>query len=218
MGSPVNLLIVSEYPIVRLGVTSCLNGCTDVGSLVYAESLDQAVTALTGGSIDVVVIDLVILKPSGLSGIGTLLKHDPGIKIIVLSRHEKEPFITQCVEMGALGYVSLKSTAEELLEAVGTVSRNEKYLSRDVAYGYAISSLNKTTHAISSLTVREYQVFALLARGEAVTAIAKSLYISPKTVHVYRGNILSKLKIHNAFELTLLALKHGVISIEFFEQ
>lgn len=214
---PLSVLVISEYAIVRLGVAAYLNGNSLIGSLRSVESLQQAQSIIPESHVDVVIVDLALLKPSGLSVIAALLKQDPGIKIIVLSRNEQEPFITQCMEQGALGYVSMKCNQEELIEAIQTVYRNEKYLSHDVAYGYAIASLNKGDNPIALLTSREYQVFALLAKGTSIADVASALFISPKTVHVYRTNIFNKLKLSSSYELTLLALRHGVISLEGIE-
>ncbi len=217
MGNPISVLVISEYAIVRLGVAAYLNENPFVKSFRLAESMQEAQPVIQADDIDVVIVDLALLKLSGLSGIGMLLKQDPGIKIIVLSRNEKEPFITQCIEHGALGYISLRCGQGELIEAIRTVCRNEKYLSQDVAYGYAIASLNKADNPIARLTSREYQSFTLLAKGASINDVAAALFISPKTVHVYRANIFSKLKISSAYELTLLALRHGVISIDVLE-
>lgn len=214
---PLSILVVSEYAIVRLGVAAHLADQPLIKTLRSVESLTSALSLLANDNIEVLIVDLALLKPSGLSMISSLLKQDPGIKIIVLSRNEQEPFITQSMDNGALGYVSMKCSQDELLEAIQTVSRNEKYLSRDVAYGYAIASLNKGDNPISLLTSREYQVFTLLAKGTAINDVASALFISSKTVHVYRANIFNKLKLTSAFELTLLALRHGVISLEGIE-
>lgn len=215
--NPLSILMISEYSIVRLGVAAYLNANPLIQSLRSVESLQQAQSIIPEDNVDVMIVDLTLLKPSGLSTISTLLKQDPGIKIIVLSRNEQEPFITQCMENGALGYVSMKCSQDELLEAIQTVYRNEKYLSHDVAYGYAIASLNKGDNPIALLTSREYQVFTLLAKGTAINDVAGALFISPKTVHVYRANVFNKLKLTSAFELTLLALRHSVISLEGIE-
>lgn len=214
---PISVLLASQFSVVRLGVITYLKDCLDIVCQHQVESLQQVAEQLTHANADVAIIDLSLLKPSGLADLRLLIKQDPGLKVIVLSRSEKEPFITQCMDNGALGYLSLKCTQAELIEAIRTVYRNEKYLSQDVAYGYAMASLNKTESALSSLTAREYQVFTLLAKGSAVAEIAKALFISPKTVHVYRANIFFKLGLSGVFELTLLALRHGVISIDVLE-
>jgi DNA-binding NarL/FixJ family response regulator len=214
---PLSVLVISEYAIVRLGVAAYLNEQPSIKSLRSVDSLTGALSLLANDNTEVLIVDLALLKPSGLSMISSLLKQDPGIKIVVLSRNEREPFITQCIENGALGYLSLGCTQSEMVEAIHTVYRNEKFLSRDVAYGYAIASLNKSENVLSALTTREYQVFAMLAKGAAIADIAAALFISPKTVHVYRTSIFNKLKLSSSYELTLLALRQGVISLEGIE-
>ena len=93
-------------------------------------------------------------------------------------------------------------------------SSEREYLSKSVAYQYAIANLNKNSNTLSSLTNREYQVFTLLAQGRSINEIAGDLFISSKTVHVYRANIMSKLQLDSAFELTLMAIKNGIISVD----
>lgn len=213
--TPISILHITEYTVIQLGVAVYLKN-TDY-TVRHSDSINGAVRMLADGDVDIVIIDLALLKPSGLAAIKVLLKHDPGLKIIVLSRNEREPFITQGIDNGALGYLSLRCTQDELIDAIHTVYRNERYLSRDVAYGYAMANLNKSDHALSSLTAREYQVFTLLAKGTSIADIAAALFISPKTVHVYRANLFAKLKLTSSYELTLLALRQGVISIDVLE-
>ena len=214
MDDKINVLVASEYILVRLGITTYLKTASKAYQVIQADSLSAAAAQFHDHSVDVAVVDLAIVKPSGLSAIKSLLKQDPAVKIIVLSRNEKEPFITKAIENGALGYISLKSDPIELIEAIQAVYRNEKYLSKDVAYGYAIANLNRGSHELALLTTREYQVFTHLAQGKSVNEISVALFISPKTVHVYRSNIFEKLKVSSCFELTLMALKSGVISID----
>ena len=216
MDQAIAVLYISEYDLVASGLSAYLVDHPLIKFSGNADSIATAINMLAEGC-DVAIVDLTLLKASGLSDIKLLLKQDPGLKIIVLSRNEREPFITQSIENGALGYISLKCSQSELIEAIQTVYRNERYLSRDVAYGYAMASLNKNDSALSSLTTREYQVFTMLAKGSSIADIASALFISPKTVHVYRANIFSKLKLSNAYELTLLALRQGVISVDVIE-
>ena len=210
----ISILVISEYPVVRLGLSTYFHDKNTIASVWQVGSLSDATDLLKEQRIDVVIVDLGLLKPSGLSAIKGLLKQEPGIKIIVLSRSETEPFVTKCIENGALGFISLKIEPDEIMEAVHAVHRNEKYLSKSVAYQYAIANLNKNSNTLSSLTNREYQVFTLLAQGRSINEIAGDLFISSKTVHVYRANIMSKLQLDSAFELTLMAIKNGIISVD----
>ena len=210
----VNVLLVSEFPLLRLGMASYLQEQPLVNQLHQAASLSAALDQIEQQRIDIAVVELALLKPSGLGAIRTLLRPAPGLRLIVLSRREVEPFVTQCMEGGALGYLSLHCPPGELQAAIRTVVNGEKYLSRDAACAYALARLNQEQHVLSALSSREYQVFTRLAQGASVNAIAAALCLSPKTVHVYRSNILAKLNVASPFELTLLALKNGVITID----
>ena len=216
-GKTINILLACEYQIVCLGIARYLEDNNKVAVTHTVSSLSKVYSTLKANQIDIAFIELTLLKSSGLTAIKDTLKIDPGLKIIVLSRNEKEPFISKCMEFGALGFVSLKCQPNELFGAIDSVHHNNKYLSQDVAYDYAISNLDKNQQLFSVLTTREYQVFTQLSRGLTVTEIAASIHLSPKTVHVYRANIMKKLGIKNASELTLIALKHGIISIDVVE-
>jgi DNA-binding NarL/FixJ family response regulator len=210
----ISVLLACEYQIICLGIAKLIEDQTDLTVFGRAPSLADLTAILKKSHVDVALIELALLKPGGLSVIKDILKIDPGLKVVVLSRNEKEPFISHCIENGALGYISLACQPDELAEAIRCVYGNEKYLSRNVAYEFAISSLNKDKKALSSLTTREYQVFTMLCHGKSVTDIAKSIHLSPKTVHVYRANIMNKLGVRNLAELTLIALKGGIVSID----
>jgi DNA-binding NarL/FixJ family response regulator len=214
----VNVLLVSEYPLLRLGLATYLQEQAVVDQLHHANSLSVALEKIEHEQIDIALVELALLKPSGLGAIRTLLRPAAAPRLIVLSRREFEPFITQCVAGGALGYLSLNSQPVELLTAIRTVLGGEKYLGRDAAYAYALARLNRDEHVLSTLSSREYQVFTRLARGVSVNDIAATLCLSPKTVHVYRSNILGKLNLATAFELTLLALRSGVITIDSIDE
>ena len=216
-GRTIKLLLACEYQIVCLGIARYIEDSGKAQVAHELSTLSDLYSTINASQIDIALVDLALLKASGLSAIKDIIKIDPGLKIIILSRNEKEPFISKCMELGALGYVSLKCHPQELLDAIDTVQRDIRYLSQDVAYGFALSNLDKTQQIFSVLTPREYQVFTQLAQGLSVAEIAGSIHLSSKTVHVYRANIMKKLGVKNVSELTLIALRHGIISIDVIE-
>lgn len=213
MGNTADLLLICEYPVLGIGIVGILQSNTEF-SIRQESNFSSIYSVLRQQKLDVVLIELVFLKSSGLLSLKELLKAYPLLKIIVLGRGEREPFISKSFEYGALGYLSLKCEPKEIAQAVDKVLRGEKYLSHQVALDYAMSNLEKNQHIASILTVREYQVFVELAKGRSASEIGALLHLSPKTIHVYRANILEKLHVKNSSELTLIALKHGIISID----
>lgn len=210
----IHIVLVCEYQIVCLGLAQYISTHNELDVIGHALSLEQLSAVILKKRVDVALVELALLKRSGLSAIRDIHKIDAGIKVLVISRDEKEPFVSKCVENGALGYVSLKCEPQELIQAIHTVNNNQKFLSKDVAYDFAMSSLSKESEILSTLTCREYQVFTLLAQGISVNDIAVQLYLSPKTIHVYRAAIMAKLSAKTASELTVIALKNGVITID----
>jgi DNA-binding NarL/FixJ family response regulator len=209
-----NVLLACEYQIVCLGIASYIEAHSPHRITSRVANLKDLYKALQANGIDVVLVELSLLKPAGLADIKKIIHVDPAIKVIVVARSEKQPFISKSIDCGALGYISLQCSPDEIIECIETTHRNQKYLSKDVAYDFAIASLNNDHEQLSVLTTREYQVFSQLAQGICVLDIADAMKLSPKTVHVYRANILEKLKLESIPELTLLALKYGVISID----
>ena len=210
----INILLACEYHIVSLGIAQYLETNNQRTSTKTTSTLSSLYSTLKQTQVDIAIVELTLLKSSGLTVIKDIIKIDPGLKIIVLSRNEKEPFISKSMEFGALGYVSLKCQPQELLDAIESVYLNKKYLSKDVAYEFALSNLDNKQQPFSLLTTREYQVFTQLSQGISVNGIAESIHLSPKTIHVYRADIMNKLGLKNSSELTLIALKHGIISID----
>lgn len=210
----IRVALLCEHRITAFGITTLLNAEEDI-------SVDRSVSRFSGlyslieeQQPHVALIELSFLKSSGLSALKDITRNHPGIGLIVLSRRETEPFITKSVEFGALGYVSLNCEPKELVSAVHCVSQGRRYLSKDVAYQFAMSSLDKKGDLLSSLTGREYEVLTHLAKGNSVNEVAPLLHLSPKTIHVYRANLLTKLNASNNSELTLIALRHGVVSLD----
>ena len=207
------LLLACEYPVLGLGLAEYIAKAGDIDVTTVGADADDITQNLSEHSYDVLMLDITIIKHD-LNSLRTFLRVDSNINVLVLSRGEAEPFITRCMESGARGYISLKCPSEELMQAVKCVSDGEKFLSQDMAYQFAMSSLSKDTQSLESLTSREYQVFTMLAQGQGVGDISKAITLSKKTVHTYRASILSKLDVKNVSELTILALKNGIISID----
>lgn len=210
----IRVALLCEYRITAFGIKTLLNAEEDI-------SVDRSVSRFSGlyslieeQQPHVALIELSFLKSSGLSALKDITRNRPGIGLIVLSRNEREPFISKTMEHGALGYVSLDCEPVELVEAVRSVSLGRRFLSQDIAYDFAISRLENKDDLLSSLTGREYEVLTHLAKGNSVNEVAPLLHLSPKTIHVYRANLLTKLNASNNSELTLIALRLGVVSLD----
>jgi two-component system, NarL family, invasion response regulator UvrY len=131
--------------------------------------------------------------------------------VLVLSAHEDTAHPRRAFNAGALGYLSKRSAPEALPEAVRAVAAGRRYLDVQTAQNLALSKLNGTASPFDALSEREFEVFVHLARGRSVNEIAPQLSLSTSTVGTHLYNIKQKLGAGNQAELTLLALRWGVI-------
>jgi two-component system invasion response regulator UvrY len=131
--------------------------------------------------------------------------------VLVLSAHEDTAHPRRALNAGALGYLSKRSAPETLPEAVRAVAAGKRYLDAQTAQNLALSQLDGAASPFDALSEREFEVFVRLARGRSVAEIAEALSLSPSTVGTHLYNIKQKLAAGNQAELTLLALRWGVI-------
>jgi DNA-binding NarL/FixJ family response regulator len=206
----VRVLLVDDHEVVRAGYRTLLQ---DSEVDVVGEAADGAVACQQYIALapDVVVMDLSLPGAGGLEAIRRILARDPAARILVFSIHDDVAFVEQALRAGAKGYITKASAAEVLVEAVGEVADGRTYLDRRLAQVLALRNTHGQVGELSSLSVREFEIFCLLAEGIAVAAVAKRLSLSQKTVGNYATQIKRKLKVQNTGELVHLAIRHGVV-------
>ncbi len=202
----VSVLLVDDHSVVRAGFRYLLER-VDGFVVIESDSAEAAYRTYREKKPDVVVIDMSMPGIGGLEGIRRLRASDDTSRIIVLSMYNDPSFVTRAMEMGALGYLSKNCGPEELAKAIAAVMRGERYFSSDIA----LEAADTGGTELSSLSTREFQVFRMLADGASVKDIADTLSLSPKTVNNHRSNIMEKLQLHSAVELTRLAVREGII-------
>ncbi len=161
---------------------------------------------------DVVVLDLAMPGMGGLEALRRIRAHHPQARILALSAHDDPMHARRALREGALGFLSKRSAPEALIEAVTTVGGGRRYIDVSLAQKLALADLDGGTKSpIERLSEREFEVFVRLARGETVQRIADDLKLSASTVGTHLYNIKQKLEVVNQSELTLLAIRHGLI-------
>lgn len=202
-------MLVDDHPVVRDGYRRLLEGSADIQIVAEAGSGEEACELFAKHGADVVVLDLNMPGIGGLETIRRLRARDPKLRILVFSMHDNKVMIERALSAGAEGYLQKSSVAEQMVEAVHSVAEDRPH-----CYP-AVLSTTETEPCIASplraLSKREFQIFCKLAEGQSVSDIAELLDISPKTVGVHRTNIMHKLELRNAAELTRLAIRSGVI-------
>lgn len=222
MAQAIRILLVDDHSIVRAGFQHMLLKEADMVILAEAENGNQAVELYHELSPDVVVMDLAMPADStaeeatstagGLDAIKRILAHDPEARILVLTIWEASPYPARVAGAGVKGYVTKRCAQDELVHAVREIYSGRSYFSAAIKDQITHDAGTQLEHSpISQLTRRELEVFTLLAEGRSVNAIADAIFLSPKTVHAHRANILRKLSLTNGSEIIHLALRTGII-------
>jgi len=209
----IRVIIVDDHAVVRAGFRRLLEEAEDIVVVSESESGEKGYQHYFKHKPDVVVMDLSMPGIGGLSTIQRIRAKDKEARILVLSVHEDIEFPTRVLRAGAWGYVTKRCVPEILIEAVRTIANGATFLEREIAQQIAIDgTTNGEKNPVATLTEREFEVFCHLAEGWPVNKVAKSLYLSPKTVATYQTRIMQKLGIPNIATLARLAIRKGYIN------
>ena len=208
----IRVMLVDDHAVVRTGFRLLLQAQTEVSVVAEAESGEVACQRYLELSPDVVVLDLAMPGMGGLEALRRIRAHHPQARVLALSAHDDPMHARRALREGALGFLSKRSAPEALIEAVTTVGAGRRYIDVTLAQKLALADLDGGVKSpIEKLSEREFEVFVRLARGETVLHIAEDLRLSASTVGTHLYNIKQKLEVSNQSELTLLAIRHGLI-------
>ena len=203
-------MLVDDHALVRMGFRMLL---ADAQVEVVAEAADgeEACQLYPRVRPDVVVMDLSMPGMGGMEAVRRLLAQDPKARVLALSAHEDTAHPRRVLRAGALGYLAKRSAPEALIEAVRTVARGDRYIDAETARALAMAQLEGEESPADVLSEREFSVFLQLARGASVAQIAHNLSLSASTVGTHLYHVKQKLGAGNQSELTLVALRWGLI-------
>lgn len=208
----IKVLIVDDHALVRMGIRRLLEDMTDVEVVADAESGEQALVFVKKHAPDVVLLDMKMPGIDGWEVTRRLKKSNPHTKVIAVTAMTSDPLPTRVLQLGAMGYLTKESGAEEMAAAIRKVAQGERYLSAEIAQKMAINSLADNQESpFDQLSEREMQVMLMITSGLNVQDIANTLFLSSKTINGYRYRMFDKLGIKNDVELTYLAMKHRII-------
>jgi two-component system invasion response regulator UvrY len=205
------IMLVDDHAVVRMGFRALLDTTADLRVVSECGSGEEALRRYAEVRPDVVVLDLSMDGMGGLETLSRLLAKEPEARVLVLSAHEDTSHPRRALQAGALGYLTKRSAADALNEAIRQVAARKVYLEPALAREIVLQQVARQGNPLESLTAREFEVFVMLARGRSVAEIAEVLFLSPRTVGTHLYNIKQKLCAANAAELTLIAIRNGVI-------
>jgi len=208
----IRVMLVDDHAVVRTGFRLLLQSLPEVSVIAEAESGEVAVQRYSELTPDVVVLDIAMPGMGGLEALKRIRAHHPQARVLALSAHDDPMHARRALQEGALGFLSKRSAPEALIEAVTTVAAGRRYLDANIAQKLALAELEGGAKSpIERLSEREFEVFVRLARGATVQKIADDLKLSSSTVGTHLYNIKQKLDVVNQSELTLIAIRHGLI-------
>jgi DNA-binding NarL/FixJ family response regulator len=211
MAKKTTIVLVDDHAVVRAGVRRLLEQEPLFEVIGEAESGEKAYQIFGELKPDVMVMDLSMPGMGGLEGIRRILMRYEKAKILVLSMHEDLSFANQALKLGAKGYLTKNTLADDLVKSIETVTQGDVFLSDEIAKKMAMQSISGNQDPVDDLSAREFEIFRLLAEGLDIDAIASTLNISSKTVSNYQTMIKQKLDINTPIELIRYAIKVGVI-------
>lgn len=206
------IVLVDDHAIVREGFKRLIELESDLDVVAECRNADDAVEAVGQWHPDLVALDLSLPDGSGLPLIEHLLSVSSETRIVVLSMHDGDPYVSEALRRGASGYVTKGVAPEELVAGLRAVMQGEIFLSSDLRERRAGRS-SAGLDPISRLTAREREVFLLLAGGLTPKQVAAELGIGQKTVYIHRASLMGKLGAGSELDLYRMATDRGLLSV-----
>lgn len=204
------IVLVDDHAIVREGFKRLIEMEPDLEVSAECRSADEAVEAVGQVRPDLVALDLSLPDGSGLPLIEHLRSIAPDTRVVILSMHDSEPYVSEALRRGASGYVTKGTAPEELVAGLRKVMEGHQYISSDVARRRAGRS-QEELDPLHRLTAREREVFLLLAEGRTPKQAAAALGIGQKTVYIHRASLMGKLGAGSELDLYRLAVERGLL-------
>jgi two-component system invasion response regulator UvrY len=208
----IKVLLVDDHAVVRTGFRLLLQSQPDISVVAEAQSGEAACQMYAELTPDIVVMDLGMPGMGGLEALRRIRARNPAARVLALSAHDDPMHARRALREGALGFLSKRSAPEALIEAIACVAAGRRYIDPNLAQKLALAEIEGASRSpIEQLSEREFEVFIRLAGGSTVQKIADDLKLSASTIGTHLYNIKQKLGVVNQSELTLLAIRHGLI-------
>lgn len=205
------VLVVDDHPVVRHGVRNILE---DAGIVVAAEAggAYEALEKVRTGDFDAVLLDIALPDMNGIETLKAIKQLKPSLPVLMLSIYEEEIYAVRAMKEGAAGYLTKGSVSHELVLAVRKVGGGGRYITASLADKLAVAvsmGIEKPPHV--ALSLREFEVMRLIARGKTLKAIAEALHLSPKTITTYRSRILEKMGFESNEAIVQYAIRNRLM-------
>jgi two-component system response regulator NreC len=214
--SRLRILLADDHTVVRQGLRKILEAKPQWEVVAEAADGREAVKQAEEAKPDVAIVDVAMPLLNGIEAVRQIARKASGTRVLVLSMHNDEAYVTQMLRAGAAGYLLKDSADVDLLQAVEAVAAGKSFFSPAIARVIADDYVRQLEDRGASdryelLSEREREIFQLIAEGKTNKEIAALLFLSPSTVDTHRSRIMEKLDVHSAAEIVLYAVRKGVI-------
>ncbi len=214
----IRILLADDHQITRSGLRALLEQQPDMVVVGEADNGRLAVRMAAELKPDVIVMDINMPELNGMEASRQIRTELPHTKIIALSMHSDKRYVAGMLKAGVSGYLLKNCAFDELVAAINSVVRHQSYLSPAIAdtvmKDYASILEGADQSPASQLSSREREVLQLIAEGLSTRDISERIHVSVKTVETHRQQIMRKLNAKSVAELTKIALREGLTSLE----
>jgi len=208
----IKVLLVDDHDLIRRGVRSLLVQKPGIEIVGEAGTGEEAIAFVKKEKVDIILMDIQMPGIGGLEATRRIAICSPDTRVIAMTVYAGQPYPARFLEAGAMGYLTKGCNAEEIIKAVHAVYNGHRYINAEVAQQIALHSFEKgKQYSTDKLSDRELNVMMMIVHGKHAADIAKDLHVELKTVNTYRYRIFEKLDVHSDVELTLLAMRLGMI-------
>ncbi len=208
----IRVILCDDHALIRRGIRDTLADAPDIQVVGEAGDYGELRSLMRVTPCDVLVLDINLPGRSGLDVMHVLKDEGTAVRVLVLSMYPEDQYAIRALRAGAHGYANKGSDPALIVQAVRTVAQGRKYVTPEIAE-MLVESLTAPApeHAHDRLSDRELQTLVMIASGKRLSDIAVELTLSPKTVSVYRARVLEKLSLQNNSELTVYAIRNGLV-------
>ena len=208
----IRIVIADDHAIVRQGLRQILAAQGDFEVIGEAANHGEVMQIVRREACDALILDIAMPGKNGIETLKQVRVEKPKLPVLVLSMYPEDQYAFRALKAGASGYLTKMTAAEQLVDAIRTITRGRKYITQELAESLA-ESFDRDTEIEphSLLSDREFQTLKLIATGKPLAQIGVELALSPKTVSVYRARLLAKLGLHTNADLTRYAIEHGLL-------
>jgi two-component system, NarL family, invasion response regulator UvrY len=208
----IRVMLCDDHALIRRGIRDTLADAPDMQVVGEAGDYGELRGLMRSATCDVLVLDINLPGRSGLDALHALKDEGSPVKVLIVSMYPEDQYAIRALRAGAYGYVNKNADPQLIVQAVRTVAQGRKYVTPEIAQ-MLVESLTAPAveQAHQKLSDRELQTLVMIASGKRLADIAAELNLSPKTVSVYRARVLEKLQLAHNSELTVYAIRSGLV-------